>query len=131
MTSETEKITLNISPVDLGRVDLLVEEGFYSTRSDFIRMAIRNLLAQHGDHVQDAVTRRAMVIGVVGYNRRDLARLLERGETVEIHAVGVLHIADDVTPELALSTIRSAKVLGSLQASAIVRAALAEAGRLR
>src|SRR5262245_9027867 len=130
MASETEKITLNISPVDLGRIDLLVEERFYSNRSDFIRTAIRNQIDHHEDQVQQAATRRSMVIGVLSYSQHDLAQKLERGEALEIFVVGLLHLANDITPELALSTIRSIKVYGSFQASEDVRGALAEAGRI-
>ncbi len=127
---ETEKITMNISVVDLGRIDLLVQEGFYSNRSDFLRTAIRNQLDRHEEQVQRSATRRAMGIGVFGYNARDLAKYRERGEMVEFNVVGLLHLADDITPDLALAAIQSVKVLGSLQAPDSVKAALAEAGRI-
>jgi metal-responsive CopG/Arc/MetJ family transcriptional regulator len=130
MASETEKITLNISPVDLGRIDLLVEERFYSNRSDFIRTAIRHQIDHHTDQVHQAASRRSMVLGVLSYSQRELAQKLERGEALEIFVVGLLHLADDITPELALSTICSIKVYGSFDAPADVRAALAEAGRI-
>ena len=128
--TETEKITLNVSPVDLGHIDLLVEEGFYSNRSDFIRTAIRNLLTQHAPDVDRMVVRRSLVVGVLYYNARDLGRKLEKGEGVEINVVGVFNLANDVTPDLALRTIHSVKVLGSFNAPPMVRSALAEAGRI-
>lgn len=128
--SDTEKITLNLSVVDLGRIDLLVEDGFYSNRSDFIRTAIRNQLDRHADQVQTSATRRSMAIGAVGFNQRELGRYRERGEVVEINVVGLFRLSDDVTPEMALSTIKSIKVFGSFLAPDDVRAALAEAGRI-
>jgi Arc/MetJ-type ribon-helix-helix transcriptional regulator len=128
--TDTEKITLNISPVDLGRIDLLVEEGFYSTRSDFIRTAIRNQIDQHSEQVDHCVTRRAMVLGVCSYNQRELGKYLENGEHLSIQVVGVMRLADDVTPDMALKVIDEIKVLGSFQAPPKVRSALAEAGRV-
>lgn len=128
--TETEKITLNVSPVDLGHIDLLVEEGFYSNRSDFMRTAIRNQLVQHAPEVNRVVVRRSIVVGVVHYDARSLARRLEKGEQIEVNVVGVFTLASDVTPELALDVIHSIKVLGSFNAPPDVRAALAEAGRI-
>jgi Arc/MetJ-type ribon-helix-helix transcriptional regulator len=128
--TEPEKITLNVSPVDLGHIDLLVEEGFYSNRSDFLRTAIRSLMATHSTQVDNVVTRRSMVVGVVFYNERSLAKMLEKGEQLEINVVGVMHLADDVTPDLALRVIRRIKYLGSFQAPDDVKSALAEAGRI-
>jgi Arc/MetJ-type ribon-helix-helix transcriptional regulator len=128
--TETEKITMNISVVDLGRIDLLVEEGFYSNRTDFLRTAIRNQLDRHAEQVQHSATRRSMAIGAVHYGAKSLARYRERGEVVEVNVVGLLHLSDDVTPELALATFKSIKVLGSFQAPDDVKSALAEAGRI-
>src|SRR5262245_26306604 len=96
--AETEKITLNVSPVDLGHIDLLVEEGFYSNRSDFMRTAIRNLLTQHAPEVDRVVVRRSMVVGMISLSARELARRLEKGEQIEANVVGVLHLGSDITP---------------------------------
>jgi Arc/MetJ-type ribon-helix-helix transcriptional regulator len=124
--AETEKITINLSVVDLGQVDLLVEQGFYANRSDFIRSAIRSQLNTHVDTVQQAVVRRQFVLGITDYDRRDLEFERANGEKLDIKVVGMVHIADDVTPELALDTIQSLKVFGVLKASAAVKEALAE-----
>ncbi len=123
---DTEKITINISVVDLGRIDLLVEQGFYSTRTDFIRTAIRNHLSTHGNMIDEVVTRRALVVGVMGYTPEDLNRHLKNNEQVDIRVVGMLVIEKDVTPELAAATIRSIKVLGVFRASDAVKEALAD-----
>lgn len=128
--TETEKITMNISVVDLGRIDLLVEEGFYSTRTDFLRTAIRNHLDRHAEQVQHSATRRAMAIGAVTYSASDLARYIESGQMLEVNVVGLLHLPADITPELALAAFKSIKVLGSFQAPDDVKSALAEARRL-
>jgi Arc/MetJ-type ribon-helix-helix transcriptional regulator len=128
--TETEKITLNVSPVDLGHIDLLVEEGFYSNRSDFLRTAIRSLLSTHTMHVDNVVTRRSMVVGVLSYSARDLGHILEKGEQLDVNVVGVLHLGNDVPPDLALRVIRKIKYLGSFQAPDDVKSALAEAGRI-
>ncbi len=124
--ADTEKITINMSVVDLGQVDLLVEEGFYSSRTDFIRTAIRNQLSTHADVVKQTVTRRTMVLGAVGYNRRDLEQVRQAGSMLDIRVVGLAGIAEDVTPELALATIQSIEVHGVLRASPAVREALGE-----
>ena len=122
--SETEKITINLGPVDLGQIDLLVQEGFYSNRTDFIRTAIRNQLSAHAEAVRQTVARRTLVLGLESYTRRDLERVREAGEKLEIRVLGLATIADDVDPELALETIDSIVVLGALRASAAVKAAL-------
>lgn len=125
-TSEMEKITINMPPVDLGQVDLLVHEGFYQNRTDFIRTAIRNQLNVHADAVRQTVVRKELVLGLQHYSRRDLEALREAGESLEIRVLGLASIADDVTPELARDAIASVSVLGAFRASAAVKAALAD-----
>lgn len=126
---ETEKITINLGPVDLGQIDLLVEEGFYSNRTDLIRTAIRNQLANHAQVVTETVTRRAMVLGLQHFSRRDLETAQAANERLDIHVLGLASIAADVPPELAAATIASVTVLGAFHASPAVKAALA--GRIR
>ena len=112
--------------VDLGQVDLLVQEGFYSNRTDFIRTAIRNQLGSHGDVLRQTVARRSMVLGLQRYTRSDLERLRAAGEQVHIQVLGLATIDDDVPPALAARTIASISVLGALRASPAVKAALAD-----
>ena len=123
---KTEKITVNLGLVDLGQIDLLVQEGFYANRTDFIRTAIRSQLTTHAETVHHTVTRKTMVLGVQHYSRRDLEALREAGRRLEIRVLGLASIADDVSPDLALATIESVEVLGALRASRAVRAALAD-----
>lgn len=123
---ETEKMTINLGVVDLGQIDLLVQEGFYSNRTDLIRTAIRNQLAVHGDVVKRTVDRRTLVLGLQDFTRADLERALAAGDMLQIQVVGLARIADDVPPELARATIRSVVVLGAFHASAAVRRALAD-----
>ena len=127
--SETEKITINLGLVDLGQVDLLVQEGFYSNRTDFIRTAIRNQLITHAEVVRQTVARKTLVLGLEHYTRRDLEAVREAGETLEIKVLGLASIDDDVSPELAQETISSIVVLGALRASPAVKSALS--GRIR
>ena len=122
---ESEKITINLGFVDLGQVDLLVAEGFYGNRSDFIRTAIRNQLARHGDVVERAVARRTLVLGLQRFDAAALRAVLDAGERLRIRVLGLAVIADDVSPELALAAIESIDVLGALQASPAVKSALA------
>lgn len=121
---ESEKITINLGYVDLGHIDLLVQDGFYSNRTDFIRTAIRNQLDRHSDAMRKSVERKTMDIGLRHFSRADLERLKAAGEMLQIHVIGLASIASDVTPELARDTISSLSVLGSLQASPAIRAAL-------
>jgi Arc/MetJ-type ribon-helix-helix transcriptional regulator len=123
-SAESEKITINLGYVDLGHIDLLVQEGFYSNRTDFIRTAIRNQLDRHTDAVKQSVTRRQLELGLRHYTRQELEGLRARGETLHIQVLGLAVIATDVPPELARDTIASIQVLGSLQASPDVKAAL-------
>ena len=127
--SETEKITINLGLVDLGQVDLLVQEGFYSNRTDFIRTAIRNQISTHAEVVRQTVARKTLVLGLEHYTRRNLEAVREAGETLEIKVLGLASIDEDVSPELALETIDSIVVLGALRASLAVKSALA--GRIR
>ena len=127
--SETEKITINLGLVDLGQIDLLVREGFYQNRTDFIRTAIRNQISEHAEAVKQTVARKTLVLGLQNYTRRDLEAVRAAGETLQIRVLGLATIADDVPPELALETIDSIEVLGAFRASPAVKAALA--GRIR
>ena len=123
---ESEKITINLGYVDLGGIDLLVQEGFYSNRTDFIRTAIRNQLGSHGDALKQTVARRSMVLGLQRYTRVDLERLRAAGEQVHVQVLGLASIDDDVPARLAAQTIASISVLGALRASPAVKAALAD-----
>ncbi len=122
---DTEKITINLGPVDLGQIDLLVQEGFYSNRTDFIRTAIRNQLGTHSEVVRQTVARKTLVLGVQHFGRRDLEAVRDAGERLQINVLGLASIADDVPPELAAETIESVEVLGAFRASAAVKRALA------
>lgn len=124
--ADSEKITINLGYVDLGQIDLLVQEGFYSNRTDFIRTAIRNQLNRHDDAVKKSVRRKKLDLGLRHYSRADLEAVQAAGEMLEIQVLGLASIADDVTPGLALETIASVEVLGALQASSAVKAALGE-----
>ena len=123
---ETEKLTINLGVVDLGQVDLLVQEGFYSNRTDLIRTAIRNQLVVHADEIKRTLARRTLVLGLQHLSRQDLERARAAGEMLQIQVVGLAQIAQDVSPELARATIQSVRVLGAFQASAAVRKALAD-----
>ena len=122
----TEKITINLGVVDLGQIDLLVREGFYSNRTDLIRTAIRNQLATHSEVVRETVARKTLVLGLQHYSRRDLEAVQAAGQTLQIQVLGLASIAEDVSPELARATIDSVVVLGALHASPAVKAALVD-----
>ena len=122
---KSEKITINIGLVDLGQIDLLVDEGFYANRTDFIRTAIRRQLDSRAGAVDDTVVRRALTLGTQQLSRRDLEALKDAGKRIELRVLGLATIADDVSPELALATIASVEVLGAFRAPRAVKAALA------
>ncbi len=124
--ADTEKITINLGYVDLGHIDLMVQEGFYSNRTDFIRTAIRNQLDRHADVVKRSVARKSLDLGLRHYSREDLEAARAAGQMLHIHVLGLASIARDVTPELARATIASVVVLGALHASPAVKAALAD-----
>jgi len=126
---KTAKITINLGFVDLGQIDLLVQEGFYTNRTDFVRTAIRNQLTTHADVLKRMVARKTLVLGMQHYTRYDLEAVRTAGEKLQISVLGLVSIAEDVSPELALATIDSIEVLGALRASASVKAVLA--GRIR
>ena len=124
--AESEKITINLGFVDLGQIDLLVEEGFYSNRTDFIRTAIRNQVLVHNDVLKNSVARRSMVLGLHRVTRQDLEKAMAAGEQLHIQVLGLATIDDDVAPQLAARAIGSITVLGALRASAEVKAVLAD-----
>lgn len=125
-TGDTEKITINLGYVDLGHIDLLVEEGFYSNRTDFIRTAIRNQVDRHADVVRQTVARKSVDLGLRHFTRADLEAARAAGQMLDIRVLGLATIAQDVTPDLARATIASLSVLGALHAPAAVKAALAD-----
>jgi Arc/MetJ-type ribon-helix-helix transcriptional regulator len=122
--SDSEKITINVGYVDLGHIDLMVRDGFYSNRTDLIRTAIRNQLDRHADAVRESVARKSLDLGLRHYSRDDLEAVRATGTLLQINVLGLAQIAQDVTPELARATIGSVQVLGALDASAEVKAAL-------
>lgn len=121
---ETEKITMNLGLVDLGHIDLLVREGFYSNRTDFIRTAIRGQLDRHGDAVKQLVSRRKLELGLRNYSRQELEAVRDSGERLDIQVLGLVVIAPDVSGELARATIASLQILGAFHASDEVKDAL-------
>ena len=123
---ETEKITINMSAVDLGKVDLLVQEGLYANRTDFIRTAIRYQLDKHNLEIQQSVTRHSYVIGMLVYDRTDLEKIKAKGEKLELKLIGYLNLANNISPELASEVITSIQLRGLFQASEAVKAALAD-----
>jgi Arc/MetJ-type ribon-helix-helix transcriptional regulator len=126
---ETEKITINLGYVDLGQVDLMVQEGFYSNRTDFIRTAIRNQLERHAEVVKQSTVRKSLELGLRNYGRADLEAAQRAGEMLHINVLGMATIDHDVTPDLARATIASVSVLGALHATPAVKAALADRTR--
>ncbi len=128
-SGDTEKITINLGYVDLGHIDLLVQDGFYSNRTDFIRTAIRNQVERHAEVARQSVARQSLDLGLRHYSRADLEAARAEGRMLAIRVLGLASIAADVTPELARATIASVTVLGALQASAAVKAALADRTR--
>jgi Arc/MetJ-type ribon-helix-helix transcriptional regulator len=125
-SADSEKITINLGYVDLGQIDLMVKDGFYSNRTDFIRTAIRNQLERHADVVRQSVGRKALELGLRHYSRAELEAARTSGDLLHINVLGLASIAHDVTAELARASIASVTVLGALQASAEVKAALAD-----
>lgn len=123
---DTDKVTINLGLVDLAQMDLLVGEGFYTNRTDFVRTAIRNQLQQHADAIRQTVVRKRFVMGMQRYSKAELEATVSNGEQLDIHVLGLAAIDDDVTPELARAAIASLQVLGAFFASAPVKAALAD-----
>ena len=123
---ESEKITINLGFVDLGHIDLLVRDGFYGNRTDFIRTAIRNQLVQHSEQSKKSITRQTMELGLRQYTKSDLEALQTKGEKLRIKVLGLVTISSDVSPTLALATIESITVLGALHASREIKTALAD-----
>ncbi len=122
---KSEKITINVGVVDLGQIDLLVREGFFGNRTDFIRTAIRRQLESRSSVLESTVARRELVLGSAHYNRHDLEALRDSGRMVELRVLGLATVADDVSPDLAVATIAAVEVLGAFRASRAVKAALA------
>jgi Arc/MetJ-type ribon-helix-helix transcriptional regulator len=129
--ADTEKITINMNAVELGKIDLLVEQGHYSNRTDFIRSGIRSQLEKHTVEVQQSVVRQSFVIGALIYDRSDFERYKAKNEKVKVNIVGMFHIGNDVPAALAVEMVESIKVYGIFQASADVKNALTKAGKVK
>jgi Arc/MetJ-type ribon-helix-helix transcriptional regulator len=129
--ADTEKITINMNAVELGKIDLLVEEGHYSNRTDFIRSAIRSQLEKHSVEVQQSVVRQSFAIGAFNYDRHDFERYKAKNEKVKVSVIGLFHLGKDVTPSMATDVIESIKVYGIFQASDEVKDALMKAGKVK
>lgn len=123
---DSDKVTVNVGLVDLAQVDLLVAEGFYSNRTDFVRTAIRNQLQQHADAIRQTVVRKRFVLGQYRYARKELEQVVADGQRLDVHVLGLAVIEDDVPPELASAAIATIQVLGAFIASPAVRQALAD-----
>jgi Arc/MetJ-type ribon-helix-helix transcriptional regulator len=123
---DSEKITINLGLVDLGQIDLLVGEGFYSNRTDFIRTAIRNQLAAHAEPIRQAIARKTLVLGLRDITKHELEQAAARGKPLQLRVLGLVRIADDVSPRLARAGIESLEVLGALTASPEIKTALAD-----
>ena len=123
---DSEKITINLGHVDLGQIDLLVRDRFYSNRTDFIRTAIRNQLATHGEAVRGSILRNELELGYRRFTRAELLAAQESGIRLRIRVLGLAVVDQDVTPELALDTIESITVLGALHLSRDLRSALSD-----
>jgi Arc/MetJ-type ribon-helix-helix transcriptional regulator len=126
MMPDSEKMTINISAVDLGKIDLLVQESLYSNRTDFIRTAIRNQLDKHNLEIQQSVTRHSYTIGALVYDKSDLEKCKVKGEKISLNLIGILHLGSDISPELAREVFESIQVRGIFHASEAVKAALAD-----
>ena len=124
--ADTEKITINMSPVDLGKIDLLVQEGLYTNRTDFIRTAVRNQITSHDFELQQSVSRHSFGIGIFAYNRSSLEKAKAAGNKMKFSVIGVLNLSNDIPPELADEVIESVWVLGTFKASDAVKAVLAD-----
>lgn len=125
-TPDTEKITINLGYVDLGQIDLMVQERFYSNRTDLIRTAIRNQLERHAEVLRQSTARKSLDLGLRHFSRADLEAVRRAGEMLNINVLGLATIATDVSPDLARATIASISVLGALHATAAVKTALAD-----
>ena len=123
---ESEKITINLGPVDLGQIELLVEQGFYANRAEFIRSAIQSQLQRHGEAVTSAATRQAYVVGAMSFGAKMLQKSLDKGERLQLNVIGFLGLSADITPELASAAIESVKVRGIFRAPEAVKQALAD-----
>ena len=121
-----EKLSVNLGPVDLGTIDVLVEEGFYATRADFIRSAVRRQLDEHKVALDAAIIRREFTVGFVHHNAAGLRAAKDKGQRLDIKVIGVLQLADDIDPDLAEEAIERIKVHGTLRAPKAVLARLGE-----
>src|SRR5450830_1744070 len=83
--SDSEKITINLGFIDLGQIDLLVAEGFYGNRTDFIR----NQLSTHAEAVKQVVARKMLVLGLQHFSADDLRAVQAAGQTLQIRVLGL------------------------------------------
>ena len=120
--AETEKITINIDVVDLGKIDLLVEQGFYSNRTDLIKSSIRNEVNKHEEVVSKIVVSKSYNVGVTKFSKEELEEVARSNKILDVKVLGLLIIADDVPVDLAKKTIKYLNVFGVFKAPAEIKA---------
>ena len=119
----SEKVSVNINTSTLSSIDLLIDHGYYSNRSDFINQALREGIQKHQktlDRIIDAKTEangespNQWFIGVYGLEKREIDAAKSRGITMEIKGYGVLVIDAENDEEDLYPVIRSIKVKGKV-----------------
>jgi Arc/MetJ-type ribon-helix-helix transcriptional regulator len=120
----TEKITININTIDLGHIDLLVNEGYYATRTEFIKTAVKKQLDRHEEDTKKLIEQKAkhgdyeLSIGVGGFTKSELERIIQKKEAkIKMIFIGLFITPKDVTLELLEQAVESIKVYGVCRCS--------------
>ena len=121
--SFSEKVSVNINTSTLSSIDLLVDNGYYSNRSDFINQALREGLQKHQNTIDRIIEKKTeqsgespnhWFIGVYGLEKQDVEQAKNRGVEMEIKGYGVLVIDEDIDEEVLFATVRTIKVKGKI-----------------
>lgn len=122
---DTEKVCVNLAAVELGKIDVLVSQGLFTSRTDLIRAGIRKVLEENGEAVQ-RVALGAAGLGIMAITRKQLEQARKAGEKLDMKVIGILVIDPDVTPELADTTIHEIRIFGTLRGPKAVLARIGD-----
>lgn len=122
--NSTEKITINVNTSDLGKIDLLIHEGYYSNRTDFIKSAIKSQVNKHDDEINMILSskkKKDWFVGVYVLTEDELQALKRYGRKKAIRGMGLLIVDKDVSLDLMKTSISAIETYGVCRCSSEIK----------
>ena len=121
MDGNSEKVSVNMNVGTLSQIDVLVDLGYYSNRSDFINQAVRQAIDQKQSIIENETSKQResngdWFTGVCVITKDQLLIAKEKGKKLKIRGYGVV-VIDNKLDDLALEVIDSIDIKGKILAS--------------